>query len=209
MSLIKGIYAASLSVLNEDLTLNIKKTIEHAEMVIDQGCHGAAIFGSTGQAQLISVAEKIKLFNQLSLSKYNEKFIIGTGLNSLGETINLKSFEKSLIIINFWATWCAPCIEEMPSLNRLKTNPIFNNLKIIPINVGRDNIEKTKDFYKKLKIKDLKIYFDKDVELAKKFLLRGLPTTVFVNKKGEEFARVIGFVNFDDKNIIKWLKKYD
>ena len=96
MSLIKGIYAASLSVLNEDLTLNIKKTIEHAEMVIDLGCHGEAIFGSTGQAQLISVAEKIKLFNQLSLSKYNEKFIIGTGLNSLGETINLMSVAKSL-----------------------------------------------------------------------------------------------------------------
>ena len=129
--------------------------------------------------------------------------------NINNETINLNSFEKSLIIINFWATWCAPCIEEMPSLNRLKTNPIFNNLEIIPINVGKDNIEKTKDFYKKLKIKDLKIYFDKDVELAKKFLLRGLPTTVFVNKEGEEFARVIGFVNFDDKNIIKWLKKYD
>ena len=140
--------------------------------------------------------------NPKKLEKINFK-------NINNETINLNSFEKSLIIINFWATWCAPCIEEMPSLNRLKTNPIFNNLEIIPINVGRDNIEKTKDFYKKLKIKDLKIYFDKDVELAKKFLLRGLPTTVFVNKKGEEFARVIGFVNFDDKNIIKWLKKYD
>ena len=140
--------------------------------------------------------------NPKKLEKINFK-------NINNETINLNSFEKSLIIINFWATWCAPCIEEMPSLNRLKTNPIFNNLEIIPINVGKDNIEKTKDFYKKLKIKDLKIYFDKDVELAKKFLLRGLPTTVFVNKKGEEFARVIGFVNFDDKNIIKWLKKYD
>ena len=130
-------------------------------------------------------------------------------ININNETINLNSFENSLIIINFWATWCAPCIEEMPSLNRLKTNPIFNNLEIIPINVGRDNIATSKDFYKKLKIKDLKIYFDKDVELAKKFLLRGLPTTVFINKQGEEFARVIGFVNFDDKNIIKWLKKYD
>ena len=140
--------------------------------------------------------------NPKKLEKINFK-------NINNEIINLNSFENSLIIINFWATWCAPCIEEMPSLNRLKTNPIFNNLEIIPINVGKDNIEKTKDFYKKLKIKDLKIYFDKDVELAKKFLLRGLPTTVFVNKKGEEFARVIGFVNFDDKNIIKWLKKYD
>ena len=140
--------------------------------------------------------------NPKKLEKINFK-------NINNETINLNSFGKSLIIINFWATWCAPCIEEMPSLNRLKTNPIFNNLEIIPINVGRDNIEKAKDFYKKLKIEDLKIYFDKDVELAKKFLLRGLPTTVFVNKQGEEFARVIGFVNFDDKDIIKWLKKYD
>ena len=140
--------------------------------------------------------------NPKKLEKINFK-------NVNNETINLNSFENSLIIINFWATWCAPCIEEMPSLNRLKTNPIFNNLEIIPINVGRDNIAKSKDFYKKLKIKDLKIYFDKDVELAKKFLLRGLPTTVFVNKEGEEFARVIGFVDFDDKNIIKWLKKYD
>ena len=130
-------------------------------------------------------------------------------INIKNEIVNLNKFQNSLIIINFWATWCAPCIEEMPSLNKLQANPAFNNLQIIPINVGRDNIEKTKDFYKKLKIKELKIYFDKDVELAKKFLLRGLPTTVFINKQGEEFARVIGFVNFDDKNIIKWLKKYD
>ena len=129
--------------------------------------------------------------------------------NINNETINLNEFENSLIIINFWATWCAPCIEEMPSLNRLQANPVFNNLQIIPINVGRDNVEKSKNFYKKLKIDNLEIYFDKDVELANKFLLRGLPTTVFINKKGEEFARVIGFVNFDDKTIIKWLKKYD
>ena len=118
-------------------------------------------------------------------------------------------FENSLIIINFWATWCAPCIEEMPSLSRLQSNTAFKNLQIVPINVGRDNVEKSKNFYKKLKIDNLEIYFDKDVELAKKFLLRGLPTTVFINKKGEEFARVIGFINFDDKKIIKWLKTYD
>ena len=130
-------------------------------------------------------------------------------ININNETINLNNFENSLIIINFWATWCAPCIEEMPSLNRLQANTDFNNLKIIPINVGRDNIEKSKSFYKKLEINNLEIYFDKNVELADKFLLRGLPTTVFINKKGEEFARIIGFVNFDDKKIIKWLQKYD
>jgi 4-hydroxy-tetrahydrodipicolinate synthase len=96
MSKINGIYAATMSVLNSDLSLNIIRTIEHAEMVIDNGCHGAAIFGSTGQAQLISISEKINLFNKLSKSKYREKYIIGTGLNSLSETINLMNVARSL-----------------------------------------------------------------------------------------------------------------
>jgi len=96
MSKINGIYAASMSVINNDLTLDVEKTIQHAEMIIDQGCHGVAIFGSTGQAQLISITEKINLFNQLSISKYKEKYIIGTGLNSLSETINLMSVARSL-----------------------------------------------------------------------------------------------------------------
>jgi 4-hydroxy-tetrahydrodipicolinate synthase len=96
MSKIKGIYAAGLSILNPDLSLNIEKTISHSERIIDQGCHGIAIFGSTGQAQLISVTEKITFLNKLSTSKYQEKYIIGTGLNSLGETINLMKVAMSL-----------------------------------------------------------------------------------------------------------------
>ena len=96
MSKIKGIYAAGLSILNPDLSLNIEKTISHSEKIIDQGCHGIAIFGSTGQAQLISVTEKITFLNKLSTSKYKEKYIIGTGLNSLGEIINLMKVAMSL-----------------------------------------------------------------------------------------------------------------
>ena len=96
MSKINGIYAASMSILNDDLTLNAKKTISHGEKLIDQGCHGIAVFGSTGQAQLIPISEKIDLLNQLTKSKYKEKFIIGTGLNSLGETINLMNVSNSL-----------------------------------------------------------------------------------------------------------------
>ena len=101
MNKIKGIYAAGLSIFNEDLSLNILKTISHAETIIDQGCHGVAIFGSTGQAQLISVSEKISLLNQLSKSRYQDKYLIGTGLNSLGETINLMRIASSLNFNNF------------------------------------------------------------------------------------------------------------
>ena len=96
MTKISGIFAASMSVLNTDLSLNVDKTIDHAEMLIDQGCHGAAIFGSTGQSQLISISEKIELLNKLSRSKHKDKHLIGTGLNSLSETINFMKVASSL-----------------------------------------------------------------------------------------------------------------
>ena len=96
MTKISGIFAASMSVINSDLSLNVEKTINHAEKLIDQGCHGTAIFGSTGQSQLLSISEKIKLLNKLSESKYRDKHLIGTGLNSLSETINFLKIASSL-----------------------------------------------------------------------------------------------------------------
>ena len=99
--MIKGIYAATLSILNSDLGLDIKKTISHAEKVIDDGCHGVVFFGSTGQSQLISLSEKINLINNLPTSVQREKFIIGTGLNSLGDTVSIMKISKSLGFNNF------------------------------------------------------------------------------------------------------------
>ena len=99
--MINGIYAATLSILNNDLGLDIKKTITHAEKVIDNGCHGVVFFGSTGQSQLISLSEKINLINNLPTSVQREKFIIGTGLNSLGDTVSLMKISKSLGFNNF------------------------------------------------------------------------------------------------------------
>ena len=96
MTKISGIFAASMSVINSDLSLNIEKTIDHAEKLIDQGCHGTAILGSTGQAQLITISQKIKLLNKLSVSKYKDKHLIGTGLNSLNETVNFLKIANSL-----------------------------------------------------------------------------------------------------------------
>lgn len=101
MSLIKGIYAASLSIINKNFTLNIDKTVEHAENVIDNGCHGIVFFGSTGQSQLISLSEKINLIYKLPKSKYRDKFIIGTGCNSLLDTIKLMRTSINLGFIKF------------------------------------------------------------------------------------------------------------
>ena len=97
----------------------------------------------------------------------------------------------------------------MPSLDLLQSNEKLNNLKIIPINVGKDNINKASEFFKDLGIQNLNIYFDSPITLAKKFGLRGIPTTIFFNKEGLEFARIIGSINFEEKNFIDWLSSYN
>ena len=123
--------------------------------------------------------------------------------------INLDRYRGKLVLLNFWAIWCAPCKEEMPSLDKLKVNKKLNNIEIFPINIGNDSIEKSKEFFKDLNIKNLKLYFDPKINLAKELSLRGVPTTVLINKNGEEFARIIGIVDFEDPSIVDWLSKYN
>ena len=127
-------------------------------------------------------------------------------LDDADEEINIQNLDSKLIILNFWATWCEPCKEEMPSLNRLQANQKLKNLKIYPINIGKENLNKVKSFFTELDINNLEPYFDNPSTLAKTFSLRGLPTTILLNSKGEEFARIIGSINFDNENFINWLK---
>jgi len=129
--------------------------------------------------------------------------------NFLGKQINLTDYRGKLVIINFWATWCDPCKKEMPSLDRLYQNSNFKNLQIFAVNMEQPNKSKTKNFFTNLNIKKLEIFFDSNLNFVKEFKLRGVPTTVLVNKKGEEFARIIGEINFDDKKFLNWLMKYD
>jgi 4-hydroxy-tetrahydrodipicolinate synthase len=89
MSIKKGIYAASMTVINKDLSVNIDSTIEHSERLIQQGCHGVVIGGSTGMSQLISSNEKRKLIDKMSISKFKDNFVFGTGANSMNENVQL------------------------------------------------------------------------------------------------------------------------
>ena len=125
------------------------------------------------------------------------------------KNVNLDDFKGKLVILNFWATWCAPCKEEMPSLDDLQSNGKLNNLKIFPINIDEEDISKSELFFKELNIRNLNIYFDAPITLAKKFSLRGIPTTILFNKKGKEFARIIGSIDFKDEEFINWLKNYN
>ena len=106
----------------------------------------------------------------------------------LGNEVNLKDYSGKLIIINFWATWCAPCKKEMPSLDKLYQANNFKNLQVFAVNIEQPNKLKTKKFFTDLNIKKLEIFFDNNLNFVKEFKLRGVPTTVLINKKGEEFA---------------------
>jgi len=97
----------------------------------------------------------------------------------------------------------------MPSLDDLQSNSNFSNLKIFPINIGQEDVSKSKFFFKELNIQNLDIYIDVPITLAKKFALRGVPTTILFNKEGEEFARIIGSIDFRDEKFINWLKNYN
>ena len=130
-------------------------------------------------------------------------------LDHKNNQFNLKDFKGKLILLNFWATWCAPCKEEMPSLDKLQIHKKLNNLKIFPVNVGKDNLEKSLNFYNVLGIKNLKVYFDTDITLAKKFGLRGIPTSILLNKDGYEFGRIIGSIDYEDIRFIDWLSNYN
>ena len=156
-----------------------------------------------------SVANEITNIKNLVINKELKKYEDLTFFNSKKEQINLNDFKGKLILLNFWATWCAPCKEEMPSLDLLDNKANLNNLKIFPINVGQESEEKAINFFNDLKIKNLDTYFDSPITLAKKFGLRGIPTTILLNKDGLEFARIIGSINFENEEFIRWLSNFN
>ena len=154
-------------------------------------------------------AYEVKDIKNLIIYEEPKKIEDITFLDVKNKQLNLKDYQGNLILLNFWATWCAPCKEEMPSLDKLKTYESLDNLKIFPINVGSDNTEIASNFFKEFKIRNLKLYFDSSVTLTKKFGLRGIPTSVLIDKEGLEFARIVGSIDFEDKKFVEWLRTYN
>ena len=156
-----------------------------------------------------SFASDVSDLKNLVINKELKNYSEITFLNIKNKELNLNDYKGNLVLLNFWATWCAPCKEEMPSLDRLFNNKKLNNLIIFPINVGQDSIEKSYKFFEDLRIENLDLYFDSPITLAKKFQLRGIPTSILLDKNGYEFARIIGSIDFEDKDFVRWLSNYN
>ena len=155
------------------------------------------------------VAEELPGIKNIVIHKVPKTYNNVIFLDNNDEKININKYRDNLLILNFWATWCEPCKDEMPSLDKLQVNPLLDNLKIFAINIGKENQNKVNKFFTDFNIRNFEPYFDPPTTLAKTFSLRGVPTSILINKKGQEFARIIGSIDFVDKNFINWIKKYN
>jgi len=155
------------------------------------------------------LANDLSSFKNVVIHKVPKTYDNVFFLDKKDKKININDFKGNLLILNFWATWCEPCKEEMPSLNNLQINEELDRLKIFTINIGKENIEKVNKFFLDLNIRNFEPYFDPPTTLAKKFSLRGVPTSILIDKNGKEFARIIGSIDFNNPELVNWLKKYN
>ena len=114
-----------------------------------------------------------------------------------GNPITLEDWRGKVVLLNLWATWCAPCRHEMPSLDRLKAELGGDDFDVVAISIDRAGIEKPKAFLEKIATKDLALYHDPSGKLAARLKAFGMPTTLLIGRNGEELGRLIGPAEWD------------
>ena len=152
------------------------------------------VLADTDFSKNIVIYEKPKIIKELKFKDLNL------------QEVDLTNKKGNIMILNFWATWCAPCRREMPSLEKL--THLHPEVKVYAINMEKPNKLKAQDFFKFIGVLSLDIYFDPELKLVKQFKMRGLPTSILIDKDGKEFGRVVGEIDFTDVNFINLLKRY-
>ena len=155
---------------------------------------GKSVLADNDFSKNIVIHEKPKVIKELKFKDLNL------------QEVDLTNKKGNIMILNFWATWCAPCRREMPSLEKLTHQ--YPEVKVYAINMEKPNKLKAQDFFKFIGVLSLDIYFDPELKLVKQFKMRGLPTSILIDKDGNEFGRIIGEIDFVDINFLKILKKY-
>lgn len=119
---------------------------------------------------------------------------------------NLNNFTGKVLLINLWATWCEPCKEEMPSLDKLQGFFNSDEFLVVPINVDRGPKKNAINFFNEYNIKNIKSYFDDKSSIPREVRILGLPVTLLINKSGEEVARLIGPTDWTQQTILDVIK---
>ncbi len=126
---------------------------------------------------------------------------------SNNDPIFLQSFSGSLTLVNFWATWCAPCLDEMPSLSNLQKLKGDKNFKVVTIATMRNSPKSIENFFDKMSIVNLTKYQDPKGKLARSLKIAGLPLTILLNKDNKEVARFIGDADWSSPQALKLIEK--
>ena len=153
-----------------------------------------------------SFASEVPDIKNLIINKEYKKYDSLTFLDAKNQKLNLDSYKGNLIILNFWATWCAPCKREMPSLSKLSEK--YPEIQVYTINMEKPNNSKVDDFFKSIEVSNLKTYYDPEFKLVKQLRMRGVPTSILINKEGNEFGRVVGEVDFMSEYFLDIIQKY-
>ena len=152
------------------------------------------LYAETNYSKNIVIHEKPLIIKELKFKDFNL------------QDVDLTNKKGNIMIINFWASWCLPCKREMPSLAKLAQK--YPDINVYAVNMEKPNKLRAGDFFKSIGVSILDIYFDPKLKLVKQFKLRGLPTSILIDKNGKEFGRVVGEINFINNDFIKLLKRY-
>ena len=128
--------------------------------------------------------------------------------NIKSQKIILEKLSSKVTLINFWATWCAPCKKELPLLDKLANSINSKQLNIVLINLENKKYSDVKSFLDNLGIKNLTTYFDKNLKLTRSLGLRGVPVTLVVNSEKKEVARILGDIDFNNEEFVNWIKSF-
>ena len=125
--------------------------------------------------------------------------------NDAGQGRSLSDFKGKVLVLNIWATWCVPCRREMPTLDRLQARLGGPDFEVVPISIDRGGIDAIRKFYADIAVHSLAMYVDKSGQVLHDLGAVGLPTTLIVNRNGQEFGRVIGPAEWDSATIMQFL----
>jgi len=129
-----------------------------------------------------------------------------TFLDADGNERTLEDFQGRVVVLNLWATWCAPCRKEMPSLDRLQAALGGDDLEVVALAVDRGGLSKVQAFYQEIGLEHIGIYHDSSAKAGRTLRAPGLPTTLIIDRDGHEIGRVLGDAEWDGEDVAALLK---
>lgn len=129
-------------------------------------------------------------------------------LDGESREMGLEAFRGKTVLLNIWATWCTPCREEMPALDRLQAKLGSSGFQVVPLSIDREGLPVVKAFYQELGLKALGVYVDQTGQAAQKLGAAGIPTTLLVDGDGNEIGRTVGPAEWDSEEVLQVLRQY-